>query len=206
MREVLLCLTLAHEPSISSLDKKKDAFFLLSLATWHLWLWIGEGWMQSHSIRQLDLKTTKLVQASLLYPTLTSIVLELIHHALGGARTLSRIQLLIQLAPEWQIACEYDERTDEDLGRSKVACLSEHEIESSALYHLTYLGLLDIQHGRQKLIQKVCIDHRVWWQGSAYWRHHCSMAGHFSQEMLAGKSWATQSSGRGLSFETFSKK
>lgn len=97
-------------------------------------------------IQQLSSTTSKSIQASLVFPTLTSIVLELVHHSLN-ARPGSFIEVYISLAPEWQITCQHD-ATD--------YTLHPHvEGQDSSLAYLSYLGVVDVQTGQYKHIQKV---------------------------------------------------
>lgn len=90
-------------------------------------------------IQRLDSGTSKSIQSSLIYPTLSSIVLELVNRSLH-AKPKSRIDVHVHLFPEWQVTCQ-DDATGHEAG--------------SSLEYLSFIGILDIQVGRHKHIQKV---------------------------------------------------
>ena len=98
-------------------------------------------------IERLEGSTSKQIHASLVFPSLTSIVLELVYNALT-ARPTSRVQVLVLLAPEWQVTCQDD-------GAGFPAPLER--LEDSSLEYLSYLGTLDVQCGRRRLIQRVSL-------------------------------------------------
>lgn len=63
---------------------------------------------------------------------------------------MSRIALQVHLEPEWQISC-----FDDAKGHRTSGSLYWNEIESSPLFFLAYLGVLDVQRGLRKHIQSV---------------------------------------------------
>lgn len=103
----------------------------------------------SASIRHLDGQTSKGIQAGLLYPSLSSILLALSRHSLL-AKQVSRIALQIKLSPEWEISCHDDAK-----GHRNSGDLFWQEIKATSLSLLAYLGVLDVQKGLRKHIQSV---------------------------------------------------
>jgi hypothetical protein len=110
-------------------------------------LWDGLVFMPS-SIQHLDSTTSKSIQASLLFPTLTSVVLELVNRSLNAKP--SSIEVWITLAPEWQITCQYD------AAAQKFA--PDNQYTDSGLDYLSYLGVVDVQHGQYRHILKVSLQ------------------------------------------------
>lgn len=107
------------------------------------------GLMQSHILR-LDTETSKSIQASLVFPTLTSIILGLVYFSSLQAKPISRIQLFVHLGPEWQVTCEFDQT-----GRDGLTLDRCFAVQGGSLEYLSHLGILDIQRGQHKLVQKV---------------------------------------------------
>lgn len=99
-------------------------------------------------IQRLESGTCKSIQASLVFPTLTSIILELVNRSLH-AKPTSRIDIHVHLSPEWQVTCQ------DDAAGNAIDSL-EH-IAASSLQYLSFLGILDIQVGCRKHIQKVTL-------------------------------------------------
>jgi hypothetical protein len=103
------------------------------------------------SIQKLDNTTSKSIQASLLFPTITSIIVDLVYHTLEASRLDSHVQVYVQFAPEWQVTVQTDTISSEQ------GALLPESVEGCSLGYLSYLGLLDIQCGARKFIQRVSV-------------------------------------------------
>ena len=106
----------------------------------------------SPSIRQLDEVTSRSIQASLAFPTLTSMVVALVHRSIKR-RHASRIEVHIDLHPEWHIACADDA---EQRGKDEEHPDLWQDFSGSRLGLLSHLGMVDVQEGPWKRIQSVC--------------------------------------------------
>lgn len=102
--------------------------------------------MSSH-IRQIDSVTSGNLRASLRFPDLTSITLQLLQTVLS-LRPATLVDVQVRFAPDWQIVCTFD--------GGGVECSKAFEgLFDDHLHVLAHIGVLHVQSRGHRWSRKV---------------------------------------------------